>query len=254
MTYSIISFSGGKDSTAMLLHMMEIGEQIDEVINVDTGMEFPTMYDHIAKVRKVVEDAGIPFTVLRSNISFECYLLNMPPTEARQRKGYGWPAPHIRWCTKFLKTALIKRYEAKYSEVISCVGFAADEAVRRERKSNKNQRHPLIEWGWTEADCFRYCLDRGYDWGGLYDHFSRVSCWCCPLQSIASLRQLWTHYPDLWARLEELDTKIMDQTETRNNRPFKHNYRVADLSKRFDSEAKARREQRSLDVWGRSAQ
>lgn len=40
----IVSFSGGKDSTAMLLHMMELGMQIDIVLYCDTWMEFPAMY------------------------------------------------------------------------------------------------------------------------------------------------------------------------------------------------------------------
>lgn len=59
--YITVSFSGGKDSTAMLLHMIELGEHIDEVINIDTGMEFPAMYDHIDKVRQIVESHGIRF-------------------------------------------------------------------------------------------------------------------------------------------------------------------------------------------------
>ena len=42
----------------MLLHMIEIGEHIDEVINVDTGMEFSAMYDHIDRVRKIVLKDG----------------------------------------------------------------------------------------------------------------------------------------------------------------------------------------------------
>ena len=48
--YHVVSFSGGKDSTAMLLHMPELGMPIDEVVTVDTGMEFPAMYRHIATI------------------------------------------------------------------------------------------------------------------------------------------------------------------------------------------------------------
>ena len=48
----IVSFSGGKDSTAMLLIMLEKGMPIDRVINVDTTKEFPETYDHIDKVEK----------------------------------------------------------------------------------------------------------------------------------------------------------------------------------------------------------
>ena len=42
--YIVVSFSGGKDSTAMLLRMIELKETINEVIFCDTGMEFPEMY------------------------------------------------------------------------------------------------------------------------------------------------------------------------------------------------------------------
>ena len=45
--YHVVSLSGGKDSTAMLLLMLEMGMQVDEIVNVDTGMEFPGMAEHI---------------------------------------------------------------------------------------------------------------------------------------------------------------------------------------------------------------
>jgi 3'-phosphoadenosine 5'-phosphosulfate sulfotransferase (PAPS reductase)/FAD synthetase len=41
------SFSGGKDSTAMLLMLIEKGCPLDRIIFFDTGWEFPQMYDHI---------------------------------------------------------------------------------------------------------------------------------------------------------------------------------------------------------------
>ena len=52
MEKHIVSFSGGKDSTAMLLLMIEKGYKIDEIIFLDTGVEFPEMYEHIEKVKK----------------------------------------------------------------------------------------------------------------------------------------------------------------------------------------------------------
>lgn len=48
--FHAISLSGGKDSTCLALLMIERGLPIDAVIWADTGMEFPEMYDHIAKV------------------------------------------------------------------------------------------------------------------------------------------------------------------------------------------------------------
>ena len=50
----IVSFSGGKDSTAMLLKMIENNMLIDDIIFLDTTVEFPEMYEHISKVEKYI--------------------------------------------------------------------------------------------------------------------------------------------------------------------------------------------------------
>lgn len=42
-----VSLSGGKDSTAMLLLMIERDMPINMVLSADTGMEFPEMYEHL---------------------------------------------------------------------------------------------------------------------------------------------------------------------------------------------------------------
>ena len=52
--FHAVSLSGGKDSTAMLLLMIERSLPINTVLWADTGMEFPEMYDHIRKVDMVV--------------------------------------------------------------------------------------------------------------------------------------------------------------------------------------------------------
>ena len=72
----------------------------------------------------------------------------------------------------------LNKLREKY-DIIEYVGLAADEGYRLNRKCNQRSscRHPLIDWGMTEADCLQYCFDRGYDWEGLYQYFDRVSCW-----------------------------------------------------------------------------
>lgn len=42
----VVSLSGGKDSTAMLLGMVEEGWPIDHILFCDTGLEFEGMYHH----------------------------------------------------------------------------------------------------------------------------------------------------------------------------------------------------------------
>ena len=229
--YITVSFSGGKDSTAMVLHMIELGEHIDEVVCCDTYKEFPAMYRHIEKVRKIIEDAGIKFTMLRSEKSFD-YLMFEQPTKF-DTSGRGWATARVRWCTGELKRDVIRRYYSalkKTHNIIQCVGLAADEGYRLNRAGNRedNKRHPLVEWGWDEKTCLEYCYSKGYDWEGLYEIYDRVSCWCCPLKTLGELRKLRKHHPELWEELKNMDRRSWNQ--------FRADYSVEDLEIRFQFE------------------
>ena len=236
---NIISLSGGKDSTAMLLHMVELNEQIDEVVFFDTGWEFPPMLKHIDQLEIVT---GLNITRLKPERPFNYWLLDRP-VKARKgplvgqvhRIGNGWPSPLRRWCTR-IKVNTIERYiKANYDikKVIMNVGFAADESHRQtptmESKAY-SYRYPLIEWGWNEDKCLTYCKSNGFNWSGLYDVFYRVSCYCCPLQRLSELRKLRKYCPDLWADMLRKDKLI-------NNNIGFHGYStVCDLEKRFAAE------------------
>lgn len=183
---NIISFSGGKDSTAMLLMMLDRNEPIHSVIFYDTGWEFPGMLDHVDKVEKYI---GMEITRLRAR---------------------------------------------NVDEPVACIGFAVGEEWRTTSNDIANTkwpvRFPLIEYGISEKDAIEYCKAHGFDWGGLYEVFDRVSCFCCPLQGLAECRKLRKYYPHLWARMLEWD----DQIE--NNRGFDHYMTVNDLERRFHFE------------------
>lgn len=220
----IVSLSGGKDSTAMLLRMLEEGWPVDEILFCDTGLEFEGMYHHIDKLEQHI---GRPITRLKSAHDFEYLLLEHMPKrknpELFGRKGYSWAGPKNRWCTAVLKQRVIDchlRELAKEYELVQYIGIAADEPQRV-----RSYRYPLVEWGMTEADCLAYCRERGFDWDGLYDIFHRVSCWCCPLQSYSELRKLRKHFPNLWTQLRAWDAQTW--------RTFLKHYSVEQLEIRF---------------------
>lgn len=48
----VCSFSGGKDSTAMLLRLLEEGVPVDVILFCDTGLEFPALCSFAHKLRK----------------------------------------------------------------------------------------------------------------------------------------------------------------------------------------------------------
>lgn len=74
-----VSLSGGKDSTALLLLMIERGLPIDIVLSADTGMEFPEMYEHLAKLDgHLYRERGIHITTLRHPMGFEWMMFERP--------------------------------------------------------------------------------------------------------------------------------------------------------------------------------
>lgn len=72
-----MNFSGGKDSTYMLLEMIRRNMRIDAVVFADTTMEFPPMYEHIDRVEQFLKaERGIPVTRLRAEYSFEQFMFD----------------------------------------------------------------------------------------------------------------------------------------------------------------------------------
>lgn len=219
----IVSFSGGKDSTAMLLRMIEENMQIDEIIFCDTGKEFPDMYKHIEKVEKYIKR---PITRLKADKSFDYYMFEHEKTRGKNKghRGYGWSSGRCRWCTTLLKNNVVNNYLKKYSKYVEYIGIAYDEQDRI-----KNKKYPLVDWKMTEKDCLEYCYSKGFNWNGLYEHFDRVSCWCCPLKRISEYRMLYKHYPELWQELKEMDKKSYNR--------FRKDYSVEELENKFTKEA-----------------
>ena len=221
--FHAVSLSGGKDSSAMLLLMIERGMPIDLVLHADTGMEFPEMYEHLQKLDEhLYQERGLHITTLRHPKGFEWLMFDEPKQkkfsiENRQRLGIpcfgnGWPGIRVRWCTGQLKTHLVDKEVNRLKReknALHYIGIASDEAVRC--KEDANKRYPLVEWGVTEAEALQICYDRGFDFGGLYGIYRRASCWCCPFQRIGELRKLRKHHPELWARLLELDNRARVQ-------------------------------------------
>ena len=50
-----------------------------------------------------------------------------------------------------------------------------------------------------------YCRALGYDWGGLYETFSRVGCAWCPKGGKRKLALLQQHRPELYREYERLN-------------------------------------------------
>jgi len=236
----IASFSGGKDSTAMVLKLIEEDWPLDEIVMFDTGWEFPQMYEHIAKFEKFI---GRKITRLHPTESFDFTMCDKPIIRCKKsdpmhgkvyRHGNGWPRWNARWCTRE-KISVIDKY---CGDAVRYIGIASDETKRIAEGS-----YPLVEWGITEADCLKMCYDNGFDFGGLYNHFSRVSCYCCPLKGLKDYRELRKNYPELWENMQI----ISDNVKSIYGRRFHNGKTVPELDARFAKEDEAENMQIKFD-------
>lgn len=223
---NVISFSGGKDSTAMLLMMLEKGIAVDRVICVDTTKEFPAMYLHIEKVQRIC-----PVQIEIVKIDFDYWFGEHIKTRGKRKgeRGYGFPDFRNRWCTALKRDAVRKIQKSMEADVVEFHGIAFDEKERCKKNVARNIRYPLVEEHISEKEALEYCYSRGLDWGGLYEKMHRVSCWCCPLSRIGELRVLYNDFPELWNALIEMDKKSF--------RKFRSDFSVDDLSRRFANES-----------------
>lgn len=228
---NIVSLSGGKDSTAMLLMMLERGIPIHKIIYADVGdmAEFKEMY---AYIRQVEDYTGIRVTTVRSekHTARSIFYGNFTRGK-REGEMRGFPPTIGQGCSyrRDLKVIPLKEASGEGNNVF--IGIAADESHRSrclEYAQGKNDYHfPLVDWGVTEAECLEYLKKRGLH-NSLYDYFRRMGCFWCPKQSIASLRSLWRYFPYYWQQLRRM--------EEDNKRPFKHGYPAAKLEMRFQNE------------------
>jgi 3'-phosphoadenosine 5'-phosphosulfate sulfotransferase (PAPS reductase)/FAD synthetase len=250
---NMVSLSGGKDSTAMLLMLMERKAPIADIVFFDGGWEFPQMHEHLKKLERFIGRTitrlrpRLPIGVVTKKTPFDWMFSEYPVTKRETRQvhiiGRGWPAPNRRWCTGVKRNALkahllaLTHREGVVLPLQQCIGFAADELQRLDGPTKRDGsyhvlRYPLVEWGVTEADALAYCKKRGFTWDGLYHHFDRVSCFCCPLQSLNDLKKLRCFYPVLWKRMLKMESWLPENDKERR---FNHSS-VSGLEQRFSAE------------------
>ena len=227
----IASCSWGKDSTAMILKLIEKKYPLDEVIFYDTGMEFKCIYEVRDNVLPIIVKNNIKYTELKPPRNFLYDMLIRPKVKRKTKQiAYGdeW-CGKCRWQT-FIKKNICDKYTGKNNLVY--VGIAYDEAKRLEKLDSYKQA-PLAEWKMTEKDCLEYCHSHDIYWMEnnieLYSILDRVSCWCCQNKNLKELKNMYIYLPDYWQRLRGLQSRI--------DVPFKGAGKsIFDLEERFKEE------------------
>ncbi len=202
----IVSFSGGKDSTALLLWAKENLVEFD-VVFFDTGWEHPLTYAYIDKIDRQVLNGSLKVLSSRTYSGFEDLALS---------KGR-FPGRNSRFCTEELKIKPLHTYiESIEDDVTTYTGIRAEESSARARMKPAEfipeaggywTMRPLFDW--TAEQCFALMRQHGVEPNPLYlMGAGRVGCWPCIMVSHRELKSLLMTTPDIKERVLSLEAKV----------------------------------------------
>ncbi len=190
----VVGLSGGKDSTAVTMHMLETLESLPPPIRrrkkcyvtcVNTLVEAPPVIDHVHKfideLRKYVRDRELPVEVVELSPEVDqTFWVNLIG------RGYPTPVREFRWCTDRMKIRPQQRFIEENEETFGSppivhflLGTRYDESTSRQRTMEAHTRRgsdihshgtmptagvirPIEDW--TTDDVWNYLLKE--DWAG----------------------------------------------------------------------------------------
>lgn len=89
-------------------------------------------------------------------------------------------------------------------QIVQYLGIAADEPERIARHTKDGIKLPLVEIGWDEAYCRKWCEENNL-LSPIYTTATRGGCWFCHNQGVNQLRLLRKDYPEYWRLMLKWD-------------------------------------------------
>lgn len=206
-----VSFSGGKDSTAVS-RVVRDALQDESIIHFfgDTTLEFPSTHTYVEEVFRKEN----PFTpMIPSETDNDFFkLCNV----------FGPPSKFERWCCTIFKTSnLNSEYQNLDGNSLTFLGIRHSES--RERQTyERTQDHskigsqinamPIIDW--CDCDVWLYILYKGLQFNEAYRRgYKRVGCWCCPNNSDWSMMLTDIYYPALASKWKKMLYDFANRTQ-----------------------------------------
>jgi hypothetical protein len=195
----IVSFSGGKDSTALA-----ILEADAMPVFVDTQWEFDEIYRHIERFESVT---GRKVFKLSGK---DLYGENLPESIKRKRFMPGFKA---RWCTRMHKVEVIETWLMDKVPAEMLIGLRADEEERIGHivcLDGLTARYPLRERGMVYQDVVDLCNKHD-----LLPHYpvymARGGCKGCFYKRKSEVLALRELQPAIYNELMELEESVQDE-------------------------------------------
>ncbi|MBX3399559.1 MAG: phosphoadenosine phosphosulfate reductase family protein [Gemmataceae bacterium] len=195
----ILMLSGGKDSTALAIHMRDRIPEMEYVF-CDTDKELPETYEYLSKIEYFL---GKKITRLRDDRGFDHWL---------KIKGGYLPSSRMRWCTYYLKMKPFEKYVGD-DPVRMYVGIRADEnrTAYVSTRTNIVTVLPFVEDEIT-ADGVRKILEEsGLGYPSYYSWRTRSGCYFCFFQRRAEWVGLLEKHPDLFEKAKAYEKVDPDE-------------------------------------------
>ena len=218
----VANHSGGKDSQAMLIKMLDMGIPRRQILVIHATLgevEWPGALD-LAK--KQAEDAGLPFIVaeaVKSLLGMVTHRFTVRPDAP------SWPSASNRQCTSDLKRGPIEREIRRYAKangfslIVNCMGLRAQESSGRAKLAvfKKHERNSVAGRSWYDwlpihslltVEVFAMIAAAGQEPHWAYAAGNeRLSCVFCIMASGRDLANGAKHNPDLLAKYLELEQR-----------------------------------------------
>ena len=204
LTY-LASISGGKDSAAMALHLIEQDIEYTAVF-FDTGWEHPAVYEYLRgdltdKIGPIKElPPPMPkLTPEQEQLAskYEARLGHQSGMVRWMVKKGMFPSRMRRYCTQQLKIAGLKRLIKEHDLPVNCVGIRAAESAARAKMPERELStsldcmvwRPIIKW--TKQDVIDIHHRHGLAPNPMYlNGADRVGCWPCIFSRKSEIRYI----------------------------------------------------------------
>ncbi len=204
----LVQFSGGKDSTALVLWAREQwGDKGFTAVFCDTGWEHPLTYAYVEHINRTVLGGRL---VRIKSTRYPGGMLELVA------KRVYIPAARSRFCTQELKIFPMEAYcKTLADEFTVYQGVRGDESDSRRAAGERvwsDEYDGYIErplFHWTVEQVFAIHATHGIEPNPLYKlGASRVGCFPCIYMNLGEWRRVGTMLPEAWDRARAVEVAV----------------------------------------------